>query len=246
MCKPSLAREFGGKAIREQNLSEWKLGGYRDWVAQREALEVAGWAGRGRGGMGRRGSRAAHRHAGDLAGGPLCRGDAARRRSEGQEGWRLLREMCGDIVELRKGNHSAERLQIDRERLALEKEQGEKRMSEKLEELLQQPATKERLCGKRLSAEEQARRLREIFRLPGREKENGGITSQALAEIERAASEKITPVPTPALDSTGGSADGRVRHRKAAGPERRVSAVVRACYYCANPSESMLPFTVVA
>ena len=81
----------------------------------------------------------------------------------GREGWRLLREMCGDIVELRKGDHSAERLQIERERLALEKEEGEKRMSEKLEELLQQPETKERLCGKRLSPEEYARRMREIF-----------------------------------------------------------------------------------
>jgi hypothetical protein len=36
-------------------------------------------------------------------------------------------------------------------------------MSEKLEELLQQPETKERLCGKRLSPEEYARRMREIF-----------------------------------------------------------------------------------
>jgi hypothetical protein len=29
--------------------------------------------------------------------------------------------MCGDIVELRKGDHSAERLQIERERLKLER-----------------------------------------------------------------------------------------------------------------------------
>jgi hypothetical protein len=27
-----VAAEFGGNAIREQNLSEWKQGGYRDWV----------------------------------------------------------------------------------------------------------------------------------------------------------------------------------------------------------------------
>src|SRR5258707_3596455 len=35
------AAEFGGKAIREQNLSEWKQGGYRDWLAKQEALEIA-------------------------------------------------------------------------------------------------------------------------------------------------------------------------------------------------------------
>src|ERR1035441_634149 len=28
-----LAREFGGRAVSEQNLSEWKQGGYRDWLA---------------------------------------------------------------------------------------------------------------------------------------------------------------------------------------------------------------------
>jgi hypothetical protein len=52
----------------------------------------------------------------------------------GREGWRLLREMCGDIVELRKGDHTAERLQIERERLELEKEKTKERIREKLEE----------------------------------------------------------------------------------------------------------------
>ena len=36
-----MAAEFDGKPIREQNLSEWKQGGYRDWMAQQEALEMA-------------------------------------------------------------------------------------------------------------------------------------------------------------------------------------------------------------
>jgi hypothetical protein len=36
-----LAADFGGKPVREQNLSEWKQGGYRDWVTQQEALELA-------------------------------------------------------------------------------------------------------------------------------------------------------------------------------------------------------------
>lgn len=31
-----VATEFGGKPIREQNLSEWKKGGYRDWEARQE------------------------------------------------------------------------------------------------------------------------------------------------------------------------------------------------------------------
>ena len=31
--KAVVALEFGGKPIREQNLSEWRKGGYRDWLA---------------------------------------------------------------------------------------------------------------------------------------------------------------------------------------------------------------------
>jgi hypothetical protein len=33
-----LEKEFGARAINEQNLSEWKQGGYEDWVRRQEAL----------------------------------------------------------------------------------------------------------------------------------------------------------------------------------------------------------------
>jgi len=33
-----LAAEFDGRAISEQNLSEWKQGGYAEWLIQQEAL----------------------------------------------------------------------------------------------------------------------------------------------------------------------------------------------------------------
>jgi hypothetical protein len=36
-----LARDFDGKAIREQNLSEWRKGGYREWQATSQLLEMA-------------------------------------------------------------------------------------------------------------------------------------------------------------------------------------------------------------
>ena len=86
---------------------------------------------------------------------------ATRRVAEtgGREGWRLLREMCGDIVELRKGDHSAERLQIEHQRLELEKEQSEKRVREKVEKLQKQLAKKRK----------------------------GGLSRKALRQIERAA-----------------------------------------------------------
>ena len=35
-----LATEFGGKPIREQNLSEWRKGGYRDWQRRQERCDL--------------------------------------------------------------------------------------------------------------------------------------------------------------------------------------------------------------
>jgi phage terminase Nu1 subunit (DNA packaging protein) len=181
-----VAAEFGGKPIREQNLSEWKQGGYRDWLAKQEALEIAErlredateWARENRAPLS---DMLTHWLAARYA-------VATRRLAEtsGPEGWRLLREMCGDIVELRKGDHSAERLRLDRERLALAKEKAEQWTDEKLEELLKQPETRQRLCGQGLSAEERARRMREIFGLPPQREEKNGLTPETLAKIERA------------------------------------------------------------
>jgi hypothetical protein len=177
--------EFGGKPIREQNLSEWKRGGYRDWLAKQEALEIAGrlgedateWNANGRGSL-----------TDTLAFWLVARYALATRRvaeTEGREGWRLLREMCGDIVELRKGDHSRERLQIERERLELGRKKAEELTDEKLEELLKQPRTKQRLCGEGLSAQERARRM--LFGLPPEEKRKNGLSPETLAKIERAA-----------------------------------------------------------
>src|SRR5260370_19390085 len=168
-----VATEFGGKAIREQNLSEWKQGGYRDWLAKQEALEIAErlgedateWNTEGRGSL-----------TDTLAFWLVARYALATRRvaeTGGREGWSLLREMCGDIVELRKGDHTAERLQIEREQLELERKKAEELTGEKLEELLKQPRTKQRLCGEGLSAQERARRM--LFGLPPEEKRKNGL-----------------------------------------------------------------------
>ncbi len=40
--KEVLAEHFAGRPITEQNLSEWKTGGYGDWLAHQQALEAVG------------------------------------------------------------------------------------------------------------------------------------------------------------------------------------------------------------
>jgi hypothetical protein len=110
--------EFGGRPVREQNLSEWKQGGYRDWLALQEAREATA----------RLDEELADCGDGDaqplsetLARWLAVRYAVATRRlvgTEGPEQWRLLRDLCGDIVELRRGDHSAMRLELARARFA--------------------------------------------------------------------------------------------------------------------------------
>lgn len=113
---------------------------------------------------------------------------AARKLAEqaGSEGIDLktLSSLSADIVALRKGDHGAERLRIEREKLELERERDERRMQEKFEQWLKQPGIVERLCGPKLTPEEKETRMRQIFGLGARSKR--GLSDEALAEIERA------------------------------------------------------------
>ena len=38
-----LKEQFGGRAVTEQNLSEWKQGGHQEWLRHREACEKLRW-----------------------------------------------------------------------------------------------------------------------------------------------------------------------------------------------------------
>jgi hypothetical protein len=116
-----LAQDFGGREISEQNLSEWKAGGHQDWLARQETLacarELAGEAGELS--EAAEGSLADHlavvlsaRYAALVSGWNGEMDDAFRRKA------RALRTLCQDIAELRRGDHTAERLRLDLDRFA--------------------------------------------------------------------------------------------------------------------------------
>ncbi|MDR3403133.1 MAG: hypothetical protein P4L99_11610 [Chthoniobacter sp.] len=117
--------QFDGHPIREQNLSQWKSGGYRDWVHQQEALELARHVS----------EDTEELDAAQEGRKPLCasleqwlvaRYTVATREiaaTKGPKGWRLLRQMCADVVKLRRIQQHNERLALERERMALRREQ---------------------------------------------------------------------------------------------------------------------------
>ena len=165
-AQAALAREFGGRPISQQNLSEWKQGGYRDWLARQDALaqvrELAADAGE----LARAtaGALAEHlatvltaRYAAALAD---WQGEAT---DEFRRKLRSLRALCQDLVELRRGDHSAARLKIEQERLARDREQTEEELVEHFQRWARNPKVRDWICCNSLSPEERERRLREIF-----------------------------------------------------------------------------------
>ena len=78
---------------------------------------------------------------------------------------RALRALSQDIVELRRGDHSAARLKIEQARLDREEDWAEEELIEHFRRWAENPKVREWICGCRLTAEEKMRWMREIFGL---------------------------------------------------------------------------------
>ena len=163
-----LATDFGGRPINEQNLCEWKAGGYRDWLARQETLSQA----RELAADARELTAAtdgkltdhlatvlAARYAAVLAGWDGEITDEFRRKL------RVLRSLCQDIVELRRGDHSGARLNLEQERLEREREKTEEEVVEHFKQWAQNQQVRDWICQDWVSPEERERRLRAILGL---------------------------------------------------------------------------------
>ena len=160
---------FEGHPISEQNMSEWKSGGYREWLARQEMLAQT------------RELTADAKELSDAADGRLTDHLAtalAARYAAALVSWngetsedftrdlRSLRALCQDIVELRRGDHSGARLNIEQERLEREREKTEEEVAEHFKRWAENPAVREWMCKSWTCPEERERRIREILGLP--------------------------------------------------------------------------------
>ena len=165
--KSVVATEFGGRLVREQNLSEWKQGGYQDWLRQQEALELV----RSLSSDGEELQAAtAEPLTEKLVVWLAARYAMATRKLAGQEGntdldWQRLRELCSDVVALRRGDHSAARLKIEQERLERDRQKTEEDLVEHFQRWAKNPQVRDWICGDCISEEEKARRMGEVFGL---------------------------------------------------------------------------------
>jgi hypothetical protein len=116
--------DFAGRPIREQSISEWKQRGYREWLAFQQAGEIAAL----------RGETVPQRSLEQVA--AIAANELlllARKRMTGatdEEKWQILRELSGDIDKLRRTDQSADRLDLERCRLAFEEEKRARRRAE--------------------------------------------------------------------------------------------------------------------
>ena len=165
-ARQALAAGFGGRAISEQNLSEWKSGGHQDWLARQETLACARELAAEAGELAEAadGSLADHlatvlaaRYASALSGWNGEVTDEFRRRL------RALRGLCQDIVELRRGDHSGARLNLEQERRAREQEKTEEEVVAHFKRWASNPQVRDWICQDWVNPEERERRLREIF-----------------------------------------------------------------------------------
>ncbi|HSY17121.1 MAG TPA: hypothetical protein VK815_02250 [Candidatus Acidoferrales bacterium] len=121
--KHVLAKDFEGREITESNLSDWKLGGFVEWQAHREALVSAqSFAGKGRAlKAAAQGPLADHlAMAVEVQYAQLLAGWNGKADAGFQRKLRGLRQLCQDAAVLRRGDHYAGRLRVAQDRLAYE------------------------------------------------------------------------------------------------------------------------------
>ena len=123
--KRVMAARFDGRQITEQNLSEWRAGGYQEWLAERAALtekrtltaEVQELAAAGDGKVEEHlATVVAARYAGAVA---SWNGEVS---EDFRRELRALRWLCHDVLDLRRADHNQDRLNFEKERLELAKE----------------------------------------------------------------------------------------------------------------------------
>jgi hypothetical protein len=126
--REALKEEFGARPITEQNLSEWKLGGYVDWERHEGSCELVKRLTDEAGdlkvaaGDGVVSDRLATVVAAELAG--LIRIMLAET-TDPKERWQRLKEMLPELARLRKEDHKAAGLLMEAERWEIERDRLE-------------------------------------------------------------------------------------------------------------------------
>lgn len=129
-----LKADFGGRPINEQNLSDWRQGGFREWERHQESFALVRTLAEESDDLGDAtdeieiSDRLSAVLAAELASMAKTLLEQAK---DPRERWHCLREILQELVCLRKGDHKTARLVMDRERWDLEHARLQKEKSER-------------------------------------------------------------------------------------------------------------------
>jgi hypothetical protein len=130
-----LADEFGGRPISEQNLSEWKQGGFEDWLRHQEARE---WVQKLADESADLEQIAGDFSVADWISAPLAIAlgrsihEVAAGAQNDPEQRKALLAIAREVTELRRSDHSEQRLRLERERWDAEQQEKQNEELEKL------------------------------------------------------------------------------------------------------------------
>lgn len=107
---------FQGKPIRKQNLSDWRLGGYREWLKTDLAMaEIRRLVEQGQA-LKESGKSTLSDYLGTYVAVQYVAAAAEHdRKSADEMKWKQLRELCRDVTKMRSADHRAAELRLDQE-----------------------------------------------------------------------------------------------------------------------------------
>jgi hypothetical protein len=158
-----LSRLFGGHPVNKQNVSEWRRGGFQDWLVQQQAAHVFNRLSEDAAAIG---PIAVVNFAEQLAIGLASRLAIMIDRFDPRTGdleaqSRLAHQLFRDLATLRNAAYKRERLALQKESLALRRAESERRAErEKIKDLRLQRAEEERIARRSSPAARSADRNR--------------------------------------------------------------------------------------
>jgi hypothetical protein len=198
---------FDGAPINKQSLSQWRLGGYEEWLKHEEAREelqqLAEEAADFR-------LEAEEQPVSELVGTWLSVELARAAKTmlaeatDAKERWRVLRELLGELASLRRQDHRTARLRLAQERWEMEQE---RLMKEEVEKEVQ---------AERIQALKEQYGLPTLAEISQRLDEKEAELERRKAEL-KCRSEKLSPAGKAALVRLGQSGSDRGREGKAEG-----------------------------
>jgi hypothetical protein len=170
-----LAAQFNGQPIVQQNLSAWKLGGYRDWVEEQSALQAVATVFEQSSGL----EEAAKDGLTDRLTLVMTAKMAMQLQrlnfvSDEEKKSKIWRELIGCLVLLRRGNFQGERILVEREKLGFRRELHQKEREAEFWQWIEKEEYRDQILEKLLTPEqndaeierrneEKRRRVREIL-----------------------------------------------------------------------------------